>query len=67
MKDKWDAMREIHQLATEAGLAVSIVTADDVLLLKGIDAPTDEQREAVIRSWEFRHYGENWSDWFEGF
>ncbi|MDD4865688.1 MAG: hypothetical protein PHQ28_00720 [Mycobacterium sp.] len=64
---QYDAMSEIRRLANQHDLAVSVVTPDDVLLLKGVEKPTPEQVNAVVASWEWRHYGDNWADWFEGF
>lgn len=49
-------------------MAVSIVTISDVLMLKGIDTEANPaQAESVLNSYEWRHWGDNWSDWFEGF
>ncbi len=66
--DPSQAISDIRRLAGAADLAVSIVTISDVLMLKGHDgrAPTPAQRDAVVDAWEWRHFGENWSDWFEG-
>lgn len=63
---KFQAMGQILALARAHGLAVSVVTPEDVLLLKGVEEPIKDQRDLVIGSWEFRHYGDNWADWFEG-
>jgi len=61
------AISEIRRLAAAANVAVSIVTIPDVLMLKGIDdEPNPEQTAAVVNSYEWRHWGDNWSDWFEG-
>lgn len=65
--DPLAAITEIRALAHANDLAVSIVTISDVLMLKGIDAePESVHREAVLESWEWRHFGDNWSDWFDG-
>lgn len=66
--DKYDAMSQIRKLADQYDLAVSIVSIDDVLDLKGMDTEnaTPAQITAVADSWEWRHYGDNWADWFEG-
>ena len=62
------AITEIRRLAAAANVAVSIVTISDVLMLKGIDTEANPaQAEAVLNSYEWRHWGDNWSDWFEGF
>jgi hypothetical protein len=65
--DKFDAMEQIRRMAVQNDLAVSVVTVDDVLSTKGIEEPTPEQVDKVVGSWEWRHYGDNWADWFEGF
>jgi len=65
--DTMDAIADIRRIAADYGLAVSIVTPEDVLSLKGIDEPSPAQIAAVRESWEYRHYGDNWADWFEGF
>ena len=66
--DPITAITEIRRLAAAANLAVSIVTISDVLMLKGIDSEASpEQTEAVLNSYEWRHWGDNWLDWFEGF
>lgn len=73
MMDKFGAMEEIRRLAREFDLAVSVVTVDDVLTIKGYDPDGDvgdipnDVYEGVVNSWEWKHYGDNWSDWFEGF
>ncbi len=65
--DPVDAIAAIRRLAAAANLAVSTVTVSDVLMLKGIDTePSPAQTEAVLNSYEWRHWGENWADWFEG-
>ena len=60
------AIGEIQSIATRHNLAVSIVTVDDVLgfLGVGVLARTDDVRDRVRASWEWRHYGEGWADWF---
>ena len=30
------------------------------------DEPTRSRPAAVVNSYEWRHWGDNWSDWFEG-
>lgn len=61
------AMTEIRRLAAAANVAVSAVTVSDVLMLKGIDTEANPaQTEAVLNSYEWRHWGDNWADWFEG-
>jgi hypothetical protein len=64
--DQYDAMTQIRKLATEANLAVSVVTVGDALNAAGVmtDEPSLEQVAKVTSSWEWRHYGDNWSDWF---
>lgn len=60
-------MTEIRRLAAAANVAVSAVTVSDVLMLKGIDTEANPaQTEAVLNSYEWRHWGDNWADWFEG-
>jgi hypothetical protein len=66
--DKFDAINEITKIAERFDLCVSIVTVDDVLTLKGVTEPepTDQLYNSVVDSWEWRHYGEGWTDWFDG-
>ncbi len=65
--DPFAAITEIRRLAAAANVAVSVVTVADVLMLKGVKTePTAAQAEAVVDSYEWRHWGENWPDWFEG-
>lgn len=65
--DPFAAITEIRRLAAASNVAVSVVTVADVLMLKGIETePTAAQTEAVVDSYEWRHWGENWPDWFEG-
>ena len=61
-----DALDEIRRIANKHHLAVSVVTPEDVLDLKGL-AFTPENIDAVVGSWEWRHYGDNWADFFELF
>lgn len=60
-----DAISEIQTIAARHGLAVSIVTVDDVLSHRGVGLldRTDEVRDRVLESWEWRHYGDGWADW----
>lgn len=63
---QFDAMDEIRRLARENHLAVSIITVSDVLSLKGLmHDGTDAQVEAVLDSYEWSHYGDNWADQFD--
>lgn len=61
-----DAITEIHAIAARHNLAISIVTVDDVLghLGIGVLERTDDVRDKVQTSWEWRHYGDGWADWF---
>lgn len=64
--DKFDVIDEIRRLAAQHDIGVSLVTVEDVASLKGVEEPTAEQQQAILDSWEWRHFGDNWSDWFEG-
>lgn len=61
----YTALTEIQRLAALHNMTVSIITVDDLLCLKGIENATDEQIEKITGSWEWRHYGDNWGEWFE--
>ena len=41
------------------------MTVDDVLSAAGVheDDVTSAHVEAVLGSWEWRHYGDGWADW----
>lgn len=65
-RERDKAIDTIHTLALQHGLAVSVVTVDDVLSAAGVheDDVTSAHVEAVLGSWEWRHYGDGWADWF---
>lgn len=62
------AMQMIRDLAGQHDLAVSVVTVEDVLFLRGLpyEDSTAAQRQAVTDSYEWRHYGDDWANWFDG-
>ena len=67
MSARDDAMTTIRRLAMQHELAVSVITPEDVLSAAGFseDDLTPERLAAVLSSWEWKHYGDGWSDWFE--
>ncbi len=59
-----EAIQAIRDLAVKHNLAVSIVTVEDVLCLHGVSEETQEQVDAIVDSYEWRHYGDQWHQWF---
>lgn len=65
--DQTVAMTEIHRIAREAGIAVSIVTVEDVASLKGISGEnvTPALAEKIRDTYEWRNFGDNWAETFD--